>query len=398
MVLGCFYQLLQEASWDTSDANVLQLAQDRANTLIYLFQRGVPCVPSTINQPEVSFDMADICEALRFNPATGLFEGFCCGAWTPIPGQPSQGLFGGQPGIDAPLPAAGGGCQSYQLSLPGSEQRIVPPVVNTGDTIQLSLLSGLWNDGTTVWYTAKGQHFFAGIVGGTGTDGADPLPASPHMAVLCKIAGVFYDVSDGSVLTVPGGVSNALVIFQANDSSLSDNSGNIAFSVNVCNNAAATWIRDYQFELSQFGWAAYVDGSQTPHTVGVWSAGIGWSGSASNGGGNFQHGVKLDRVFSAPITVTDATMTYSLTKGSPIDSGYTNDLQLLLTGGVVIDGSEAADAATDGPAKSLSIPHGSYVMDEIYMQLYDAVHNGAIAAGQSAILELRLIGTGTPPA
>ncbi len=179
-----------------------------------------------------------------------------------------QELVDGIPGAGSPVPQPGGGCQSYQLSLPGREQRIVPPVVNAGDTIQVSLMSGLWNDGTTVWYTPQGNHFFAGIVGGTGTDGADPLPASPHMALLVKIAGVFYDVSAGGVLTVPGGVSNALVIFQANDSSLSDNNGNIAFSVKVCNNVAADWIHVLDFTT-----APHSDPTFDPN--GMWVPGVG---------------------------------------------------------------------------------------------------------------------------
>lgn len=45
-VLGSLYQGLESTTWDTSDLAALQLAQDRANQLIYLFEIGCDDMPT----------------------------------------------------------------------------------------------------------------------------------------------------------------------------------------------------------------------------------------------------------------------------------------------------------------------------------------------------------------
>jgi microcystin-dependent protein len=45
MVLGCLQQLFLQSTWKTSDPDVLQLAQSRADQLMYLFTQECPAVP-----------------------------------------------------------------------------------------------------------------------------------------------------------------------------------------------------------------------------------------------------------------------------------------------------------------------------------------------------------------
>jgi hypothetical protein len=52
------------------------------------------------------------------------------------------------------------------------------------------------------------------------------------MSVICEIDGTFYPISLGGV-TVPAGVTDASVIFQANDDTLSDNYGDIQFCIEI---------------------------------------------------------------------------------------------------------------------------------------------------------------------
>ena len=44
LVLGCLLQALEQTTWDTTDPDVLTLAQSRANTLIVMFQEGCPVI------------------------------------------------------------------------------------------------------------------------------------------------------------------------------------------------------------------------------------------------------------------------------------------------------------------------------------------------------------------
>jgi len=222
-----------------------------------------------------------------------------------------------QPGDGAPQPSPGGGCQTYH-GVMGANKWYLPTVVNTGDTILISGATGAWNDGAEIaWRCHDGGTFFAGkCTGITALDGADPLPTEPHMCMIAEIDGSFYNISSG-LFTVPGGVTNASVTLQANDSTLTDDPGNIEFDVTVCNNQAASWTHVFEFATDAFGWAPYDTGGG--NFFGMWNPGFGWDDTDASNSGLNARGVAIARSFASR-DLTGVVMEYDYTTGS-VDSG-----------------------------------------------------------------------------
>jgi len=133
---------------------------------------------------------------------------------------------------------ADGECRSWDVALKGNERWLLPISVQEGDVITVTDASGAWSDGTPQWNCVDGRIY---ILGGCTTDDAsdmgDPLATVNHMRLLLSIDGTFYD-GYNTVTGVGSGISDAAVEFQANDGTLSDNSGAITFHVEVCRAAA----------------------------------------------------------------------------------------------------------------------------------------------------------------
>lgn len=186
---------------------------------------------------------------------------------------------GTQPGSGTPQPAPGGGQQCYHAQMTASNKWLLPTLVNAGDVIQVTNAKGAASDGTVSWFCPNGALFQLGACFGSGsTSGGDPLNTQPHMTLIAKINGVYYNVYN-TTLTVPGGVSAAAVEFQVNDSSLSDNYGDLTWDVCITNNAAATWTHTFDFTTSDGGFA-----SDAPNGGGVYTLGVGWQ--SNNAGTN----------------------------------------------------------------------------------------------------------------
>lgn len=273
--LGAIYELAKPYSWQN---DALHTAIDVGAVWRDIFYSLAPSACETdcpVNIEEMTVDMS-VCEQIRYNPATGLFEGLCCGSWSAISGQPANGFAPSPapgPGTTVPKPGA---CTVYQGTLRANEQWLCPAVVNTGDTVQITFQTGAWTDGSGIWYGSNSTTYFGGIyVPNSVLNGADPLPASPHMGLLSKINGAFHYLGDGAAFTVPAGVSNKLLILQANDASLTDDSGQITFSVTVCNNQSGAFHHTWDFTVSNWGWST---------TTATWVAGVGWQ--SQNSGGN----------------------------------------------------------------------------------------------------------------
>lgn len=180
----------------------------------------------------------------------------------------------GQPGSGSQQPAPGGGQACYEAVLPGNGKWLLPSQVSTGDVITISGASGAATDGTGIWYCPNGQQLFLGAcVGLITTSGTDPLNTVGHMRLIAKIGSVYYDAYNTSI-TVPSGITNANVEFQVNDSSLSDNYGELTFKACRTNNAAATFTHTFDFTVSNHNWLA--------NGVETWTPGVGWQCHATS--------------------------------------------------------------------------------------------------------------------
>lgn len=202
----------------------------------------------------------------------------------------------GQHGPGGDIPE--GQCRTQAATFQANGRYLLPFSVQGGNRITVTGQSGGANDNGLHWFCPDGKYYTLGSCsGGQVFDGADPLPSAFHMALIAKVNGIYYDVStDGAGFLVPDGTSPHDLEFFVNDSILSDNSGSYSFTVEVCNTPSATWSHDFDFTMSDGGWAAYVGNA-------IYSAGVGWR----NGGpaANETCYIKFDLLHDTTLTVWD---------------------------------------------------------------------------------------------
>lgn len=319
---GLLIELTYSKNWQRDSDNSAAAVSRVWQTAL----ESVFCDDCDINVIEEMEYQMSICEQLRFNPETGKLQGLCCGEWTDIAGQiPGEGTGGTPPGGGTPQPTPGG-CTSYHMVLSAQEQWLLPTVVNAGDVISFSNPKGV-AQGTpgNLWYCPNGSVFFAGLCTGVyGNDGGDPIPTEAHMAVVAQIAGVWY--GSQSPITVPGGVSNAPVVFQVNDGILGDNSGGYSVDLEVCNNQAGEWTSVLNFALSTYGWV------NAGANTGVWVPGSGWQVECLQQSGVVAGGASymladVGTVFPATAELTSVKAHYvSVTIGTMYPSTLLNEI------------------------------------------------------------------------
>lgn len=208
-----------------------------------------------------------------------------------------------QGGNGTPQPQPGGGCQKYSLTIPaGSVGALIPTIVSSGDTIELSNLAGAWYGGSVTWYCPDGSVFFIDCSSATNLNGGSQIPGSPIGRVIALINGTYYDIL-GSAFTVPGGITNAQVTLLMNTDTPSTASGSVALDATVCNNQTARWSHFFDFTVTT--------GPFVPNAAleGTWSPGIGFTSQFDGG--------STDEVFikaTMPAGLYDkATWTYTAT-------------------------------------------------------------------------------------
>lgn len=195
---------------------------------------------------------------------------------------------GGQPDGDQSLPA--GTCRTYNVSLAGNGKWLLPVKVDTGDTIEVTEMSGAWSNTPFQWKCPNGQPYILGLcVGGTFTDGGNPLPASPTMGLIALYeTGGGGFAGGGATLLVPTGKSGEQVEFQANDDDLTDNAGHVSFKVTVCKKAATVDCKAFTFtdladqQIQDLGGGRYIiQANASNSTNGDWSISFGFSASGA---------------------------------------------------------------------------------------------------------------------
>lgn len=127
-----------------------------------------------------------------------------------------------------------GECNEYDATLLANGKWLLPVQVSAGDTIEISNVSGGWNDGGVTWHCPNGLTYLLGAcANATPAQPGDPLQSVNHMRLITEINGTFYD-GFNTLIAVPSGVTNQNMVFQANDGTLSNNNGSITFHVKVC--------------------------------------------------------------------------------------------------------------------------------------------------------------------
>jgi len=223
-----------------------------------------------------------------------------------------------QPGGGSPQPQPGGGCQQYHAVLPGNGQWLLPTIVSTGDTINVTGLSGVFFEGgSALWFCPDGNEFFAGICTPvTVTNGGSQLPAVPVGRIIAKIGATYYDVL-GGIFTVPGGHANDQVTFYQNSSNLSGSGGSVNFDVEICNNQAGSWTSTFDFTTNPYStlftqvWGTYV-------------AGIGYVGSDQGGAAGVSVAVAANATAVSLNTMTAVVSASGETGGSAAIAFYTS--------------------------------------------------------------------------
>jgi len=290
-----------------------------------------------------------------------------------------------QPGNGAPQPTPGGGCANYKGALNANGQYLVPTVVSAGDTVEFSNLQGAGSGSGISWHCPDGSLFFAGAcVGGTGaTDGGDPAPTIDHMAIIFQIGATWYNANDGTI-TVPGGVSNAQIFVQVNDSDLTDNFGDYVFDVQVCNNQTPAWSKTFNFALGGLqGWVV--------EDVGTFTPGSGITQQASLNGGIYYTGAAAHLDWGSSAELTSFQIVYSKTNGTQTEETR-DELQLYYGGALHIKAtaSNKTDQVTNWFGDQTGVSKAEFTLN-------CGSQSSPGANGTLTVVSVTLTGVGTEP-
>ena len=360
-IAGSLKQLLLQATWDTSDPDVLALAQMRAFNLIYQFSIATLCEEQAALSYEEFIDMPSFREDCDCN----LFYKCCDGTEKQIAiassVPPSQGTGGSEP-----QPPPNGGVQSYCKVMNANNVSLIPALLNTGDVITLQSADGSGYDGTgIVWYCSDGNVLFVTCQSGTGhLDGTDPLPTSNHMSLVVKIGSSFYPIAVGSPLSVPSGVANAQGWIQVNDSALTDNLGSYTLCYSIQNNQSVPTCDEFDLKTTSGGFTQAATGD-----AGSWVAGTGWVTGDVSVPGSQQRRVNIHKVLAE--NVTKITMTFDLTIGH---YHLSTDVPIL----IIINGTPVAtiDAAhaVSGSNQTITVT-GTWLNPDIDLIVASSIDN-----------------------
>jgi len=399
-VLGALQQLLLQTTWDTDNPDVLNLAQEQAFNLIQQFQLATEDCPAgsvPVVIAESDYEMS-ICEQLRIH--NGKLQGLCCGEWTDIPGQTAGEGIGAspQPGDGQPQPTPGGGCQTYHAVMQANTAWNAPVGVNAGDIITVSGANGATYDGGySSWRCWDGNTFFLGacIPGTGGLRSTDPLPTIKHMHLIASIDGTFYDVS--TPITVPGGVSNAQLIFQVNDDVLGDNGGSLAFDVEVCNNTPADWTSVMPFDVSTFGFVPFARG--VSGSTGDWTPTVGFvDGDGEDAGPEWVRSAGAQLTGITPFTLKSMEVVFDLTLG-----GFASPSELAVHAEAVSGGAGtdyiaiANSAASSGSGQDEVGAAVTPAVDTLIVLIQCSTSTASIGSLTGAATLTKLIVTGSGP-
>lgn len=403
-----YYRLLTGALGSLSDwYNYDRDATKKGRLVARLWRKALASIqfcPTPVNNVLSPCDDCGCggCMTVRFNGC--VLEQYDCTTqmWVAVPTVNGPCISNPAPGANAP-PTPPGHCNTYALSV---DARLVTPLpfnVSTGDTIQLIEALGAATDGGGGWFCPDGEVFLLGACAGGGTlVGTDPLPTHNHMSLLLKIGSSFFPLST-TLFTVPGGVTNQPVYIQENDSSLTDDGGIISVKLNYCNNATpppTSWCQLLDFTLSPQGMTGetnegiVVCGGTDNGTIGVWTAGVGWSGTIEEQADCVHHFsiLRLYLLFGAPVVFTAEI------KGTISNTDSSSQL--------VVNGVSSVNPAAGGSnaINIAPIPNGAFdytgttSASKPYLDIFCLMQNSSNGPTPSSVISsIKLTGTGVNP-
>jgi hypothetical protein len=160
-------------------------------------------------------------------------------------------------------------CIGYDVVLRGNDRWILPVSVKEGSIITITSAQGGWYSAVGGWFCPNGQAYALGLCFGPGaTFGTDPAPTVNRMRLIAHYNTEYLDAYNATI-TIPVGVTDTNLEFQANDDDLTDNGGSISFHVDVCNSAVATWEHLFDFTTGEHGFAQMSVGYNAAYSAGV---------------------------------------------------------------------------------------------------------------------------------
>jgi hypothetical protein len=253
---------------------------------------------------------------LRFQD--GVLQMLDCGVWVDVPGQGDGPMQPSQPGAGTGTPPPNGGTNQYCGALAGNQKWYLPFLVNSGDVLLVSGLNGAANDSRELfWHCGDGWLFVEDACWENiqYNESGDPLMGTRHMEIVANIGGTYYDIllvdNQGAThpFTVPSGITNAQVILQYNTDYTAPIYGDVAFCVDVTNNASGgAFVEPQDFQRSPGNW----------HTCGngTYTVGVGFTDTLVDSGPNSYRGVNLCLDDITPFHLTRITFDCDATLGS----------------------------------------------------------------------------------
>jgi len=389
-ILGALFPLLAQRTWLSDDPEIIREAGD----LLAAVSMARKCQPTDTTGIEVQED----CE-MKLRICGGKLQVCDCGTWVDVPSCDGSDMIGSsptQPGAGSPQPNPGGGSQRYCGAMSHGSVWVLPTPVSSGDQLLFSDLLGAWNDNSEIiWNCPDGWIFAAGACGETLPRGSpDPLPTKLHMSIIGIVSGTQYDVLNidfngtPQPFTVPSGISNEMLVLQANIDDLSRVQGEVTFCVTVTNNQTATDVAAINFRDRSGGFIPVLSFISEPESEWVPSQGF-----------EFQDREYASLVFERAshshkaidsIVNTRVEMTYSLHKDT-FFTGSNIAVAIIINNTVVA--SLTADDAVDGDDQVL-IWNGSISVTDLSLFTACSVASSAVYGGSCAVIAVKAVYAG----
>lgn len=289
-----------------------------------------------------------------------------------------------------------GECREFKnIVLRGNDRWHAPIKVEEGFVIEVHNAAGGWAVANNEWYCPSGQMYALGGCTSMGANAGSgfPVPDKPKGRLIATYGALAFDAFNARFV-IPAGAPQAELMFQMNDTDLSNNDGSVSFEVKICRaEEAESWYVDFDLTAEDHGWSAfpapYGDGAF--RGAGEYQTGQGWKAALATRADGLYHDicVRIKKTFTAT-TVTNVIMHYSndFIAGRAWKSGMDK-----LGDTMFLQVSEA-----EGADLTLNIPIGGST-DQLCAWVCPASSrfDGDIPAGSGAIKRIEVFGTGPKP-